>query len=310
MGHLNRLIRTNPRLGRLAIKSIPNLRWSVDLQGIGAMTINLRRNRSYWLRDPLLHEAFMLNALGRLIRPGDTVHDAGANIGLYVRFMLQCFAAGRVVAYEPMSLNQTYLKRNIRRGGCEGLVQLVRAALTDYDGTAEFQVDDLSSASGTLDDVAGGAACQGRRQYGFPPLTESVAVSRLDTLVEQAVVPPPDLIKIDVEGAEVRLLHGAAQTLKRHAPKLVIELHGADAARGVVQTLLELDYAVFGYLGGGGGSPVYREITSSEVGAIVDQYSLHHCVAAPDRELLTAPIPLALQQGFGAVTSASHMVGH
>jgi FkbM family methyltransferase len=257
------------------------------------MTINLRRNRSYWLRDPLQHEAFMLGALRRLIRPGDTVYDAGANIGLYVRFMAQEFAAGRVIAFEPMSLNQAYLKQNIRLGRCEDRVQIVMAALADYDGSAAFQVDDLSSASGTLDEVAGGEACQGRRQYGLPPLTEPVTVARLDTLLEQGAVPPPDLIKIDVEGAEVRLLRGATHTLKRYAPKLVIELHGCDAACGVVQTLLDLDYAVFGYMADGATSPVYKEITTAEISAIVDQYSLHHCVAARDRKLLKAPVSLA-----------------
>ena len=125
-------------------------------------------------RDTGTNLGFMLGALRRLIDPGAVVFDVGANIGMYVRFMLCRFNAGRVVAFEPMRENLPLLQRNIHRGGCADRVQVMNVALADYDGSDAFQIDDMSSASGTLDVVAQGAAAQGRRQYGLPPKVETV----------------------------------------------------------------------------------------------------------------------------------------
>jgi hypothetical protein len=62
-------------------------------------------------------------------------------------------------------------------------------------------------------------------------------LSHGDALAECKVVriddldlPPPDVMKIDVEGSEVSLLHGAAETIRRHRPVIVIEVSGTTAA--------------------------------------------------------------------------------
>jgi FkbM family methyltransferase len=241
---LHHAIRVHPTLGRMALYAIPDIRWSVNVRGIGSMSINLRRNRSYWLRDPLYHESFMLGAMQRLIRPDDIVFDVGANIGLYVRFMVQQFGAGRVIAFEPMSQNQALLNQNIPLGNCQDRVQIVATALADYDGMDEFQTDDISSASGTLNVITQGGPSQARRQYGLPPITETVTVARLDTMVEDGTLPIPNVIKVDVEGAEERLLRGAVRTLEKHGPRLAIELHGSEESRAVVRFLLHIGSVV------------------------------------------------------------------
>jgi FkbM family methyltransferase len=269
--------------------AIPDVQWSVSIRGIGPMNISLRKNRNYWLRDPLAHESFILAALQCLVRRGDVVIDAGANIGLYSRFLVQQFGAGKVVAVEPMEQNQSYLHRNIRLGNCEDQVLVVRAALADFDGEDEFQTDNMSSASGTLTVVTGGKPCQGRRQYGLPPLREKVRVARLDTLVEGGHVPVPQVIKMDVEGAEERLLRGAVRLLQGEKPKLAIELHGAKVARAVVRFLWAFEYHVFGFLDTNTGRH-YKEITPFDIDAITGEYSLHFCAASRDREDLVAPL--------------------
>jgi FkbM family methyltransferase len=281
-------IRTTPVLGRIAIRAIPDICVRLPVRGIGSMKINLRRNRNYWLRDPLAHESFVLGALQRLVKPGDIVFDAGANIGLYCRFLTQRFHAAKVVAFEPMEQNQLLLHGNIRLGNCQDRVDVLRVALADYNGYDRFQTDDMSSASGTLNVVTGGEACQGRRQYGLSPLTEIVRVMRLDSLVEQGTVPIPQVIKIDVEGAEERLLRGAVTLLQDYRPVLVIELHGIDAAIAVLQFLWGIQYYVFGFLQTEKDCQ-YREIMPSDIEAITDQYSLHFCVAGRNVEALMAP---------------------
>jgi hypothetical protein len=54
----------------------------------------------------------------------------------------------------------------------------------------------------------------------------------------------PDFIKLDVEGGEVDVLHGARRVLKERKPSLVIEVHGEDREQGCIQMLRELDYAL------------------------------------------------------------------
>jgi FkbM family methyltransferase len=194
---------TNKRwFGRLILKSIPDIARTIDVPGIGPFRIHLRRNRSFLLHDPLLHEGFMLSTLQSAIRPGDIVFDVGANIGLYTRFMISYFKAGTVVAFEPSAQNLLNLNYNIRLGGISSQVQVIPMALADMDGEEIFQADDMSSASGTLDRVGQGVASQGRRDYGLPPLIEKVQVSQIDTLVRNGTIPHPNVIKIDAQGAE------------------------------------------------------------------------------------------------------------
>jgi FkbM family methyltransferase len=278
----------------LALRAIPDLRWKVSVRGIGPMSISLRRNRSYWLRDPLTHESFMLSALERIVQPGDVVLDAGANIGLYSRFLIQRFGAGKVIAIEPMEQNWAYLNRNICLGNCRDQIVVLCLALADYDGEGLFETDDMSSASGTLSVITGGAPCQGRRQYGLTSLQEKVRVARLDSLVESGEIAAPQVMKIDVEGAEELLLRGAVRLLQCQSPTLAIEFHGANGARAAVTFLWSVEYRVFGFLQTRDNYH-YTEITPSNIDAITGEYSLHFCVAGRDRQCLTAPLKWALK---------------
>ena len=95
------------------------------------------------------------------------------------------------------------------------------AAVADSSGTAEFTK------------VLDAPAYSGLRQRGdLPPEAQrvekvSVRTERLDDVLADR--PPPTLIKIDVEGAELGVLKGAAETLQRHRPHVVFE-HGAGGA--------------------------------------------------------------------------------
>jgi FkbM family methyltransferase len=283
------LARATPWLGRWILRSIPDIRWQVAVPEIGKFAIALRRNRSYWLRPPLTHEGVPLAALERLIQPGDVVYDLGANIGLYTRFIAQCFKASRIYAFEPVMENRRLFTRNVEIGGCSHLVRLMPFAVGDQDGKAEFQIDDMSSASGTLDAVTSGESCQGRKQYGLPPLKETIDVCKLDTIVHSSDLQPPDVIKIDIEGAEAMAVRGAKETLLKYRPRLIIELHGPQVAREVLQELWGVGYRCFGRLETENGQ-VYKEILSEDLACINDLYSLHFMLAAPSPELLTTPI--------------------
>jgi FkbM family methyltransferase len=281
--------RNTPWLGRTLLHTIPDIRWTIQVPVIGALQIRLRRNRSLWLRPPLLFETFMLGALERLVRPGDVVYDIGANIGLYSRFLAQRFGAGTVVAFEPMAENRELLEANMRLGACQDRIRVLPIAVADYDGEDEFQVDDLSSASGALSVVTEGQACQGRRQYGLPPLAETVPVAALDSLLRLQRIPPPDVIKLDVEGTEERALRGARSTLRDHRPGLVMELHGAEVALAVVRFLAAAEYRVYGWLDRGE-NRVYQEILPEDYRLFRHAYSLHYAIASCEPARIQEPI--------------------
>src|SRR5947209_5185180 len=131
-------LRTRPRLGRWALAMVPDWPWTVQIAGIGPLRIHLRRNRSFWLRNPLESESFPFSMLRQLVRAGDLVYDAGANLGLYSRFLITCLGVERVVAFEPVAENRALLACNLALGDVAARVTVLPFALGDEDGTAEF----------------------------------------------------------------------------------------------------------------------------------------------------------------------------
>ena len=81
----------------------------------------------------------------------------------------------------------------------------------------------------------------------------------LDYLVCNQVVPAPDLIKIDVEGAEYLVLEGARLLLSQQKPMLFIALHGAEQKRRSQKALERLDYQIFDLDGSALNTPVLQD---------------------------------------------------
>lgn len=298
-------LRRKPTLGRLALTCLPDIRWATHVRPIGKMTIRLRRNRSFWLRDPLTHEWFMFGIFKRLIQPGDVVYDVGSNIGLYARFLVRCFGAGQVVGFEPMTENFELLSLNVRHDPIVAArVRVLKVALGDTDGQAALQIDDISSASAVLDSVTGGQASQSRRQYGLAPRTETVSVRRLDHLLAEEKLPPPRVMKIDIEGAGALALGGARQTLERYRPKLAVELHGQDEGRAVWDILAPLGYHCFGYVARDGVN-TYAEVSRDEIRNTSDYWQPTHLIASCDAAELAEPIKPAARGDLPLLSEAA-----
>lgn len=278
-------LRTRPVLGRWVLRAIPDLPWTLAVDGIGPFRLRLRRNRSLWLRTPLESESFPFAMLRHLVRPGDVVYDVGANLGLYARYLVSTLQAGQVVSFEPVADNRALLAANLRLGGIENRVTVMPMALADEDGEAEFQLDDMQSASGTLSQVTGGEPSMGRQNLGLGPLATRVPVRRLDTLLAARAengLPLPAVIKIDVEGAEGLLLHGAAGLLREHRPHLLVELHGAEHARAVLSFLLDLGYACAGKVTAEIDPAGYARLGPETLPRIRGLYDVHFLVATRD----------------------------
>ncbi|MCW2969034.1 MAG: FkbM family methyltransferase [Solirubrobacterales bacterium] len=170
--------------------------------------------------EPQVEQAYL-----ELLRPGDVVYDVGANIGWYSLLAARVVGpAGRVLAFEPSLENALFAQQNAAVNGLDNIT-VVPAALTDRDGWMTFLQG--GSVEGRLekDDSAAQAERRASRNMRFEGRTQ-VPVTTLDSWLAQTGEPPPSVVKIDVEGAEVGVLRGMEQTLRGAGPTLIIELHG------------------------------------------------------------------------------------
>jgi FkbM family methyltransferase len=159
-------------------------------------------------------------ALRRLLAPGDVFYDIGANVGFFTLLGARLVGpSGRVVAVEPVPWCARAVGRNIELNGF-GHAQIRAQAVGGADGSARLLV--VGEASWSHLESTGRHA-DVREEI-------DVAVVALDSLVAAGTIPPPDVLKIDTEGAELQAIEGARETIARHRPAIVCELHDTNAA--------------------------------------------------------------------------------
>ena len=168
---------------RFRIKSGPNrgLRWSLASSGRGYRTGRFESGR--------------IQALHSLVKQGDQVWDIGAHKG-YVSMALSRIvgAEGSVTAFEPSQENLWFLRKHIEWNALTN-VQVIPVAVSDSDGSAQF----------------GGRGSSVTFRLGRG--SEQVRVATLKSLTKEKGLPPPDVLKIDVEGNEGAVLRGAGDLL-------------------------------------------------------------------------------------------------
>ncbi len=151
---------------------------------------------------------------------GKTVIDIGAQHGDYTLLCSKVYSCKKVIALEPVHDNYEILLSNIRRNGVDNIVKPLELAASDRDGDTElFQEGDMANSGGN-----------GRKI--------SCEIARLDSLGIDEV----DLLKVDVEGAEVSVIKGAIETLSKFRPNLIIETHSKLLRKKVEELLFALGY--------------------------------------------------------------------
>ncbi len=160
--------------------------------------------------------------LDRVLKPGMTFLDIGANIGLYSLFAAaKVGPAGTVVSLEPSSREFKKLQSNVELNGFRQ-VQLLRVAASDHAGSAELRIANEEQAGlNTLGQFAHDTGLAGN---------ETVRLERIDELGRRLELARVDVIKMDVEGAELYALHGAEETLKAFQPLLLLEMSDRSSA--------------------------------------------------------------------------------
>lgn len=171
------------------------------------------------------YEAGKTEAVLKTVSRGDVAWDIGGHVGYYAVIESRLVGdSGQVLVFEPRPLNAAYIRRHVELNQVRNIT-LIESAVSDQCGTAMFE-----SRTGT----------------GTGHLSESgnlqVNTVVVDELVEQDGYPPPDFIKLDIEGAEVEALSGALRTIKKYRPKMLIATHDDEKHEFVINLLESLDY--------------------------------------------------------------------
>lgn len=178
----------------------------------------------------------LLRVVREHVRPESRVWDIGANVGVFAFAAAGLAVRGDVVAVEADPWLAQLIRRSIRLPRNASLrVRVLSAAVSDRNGVADFHIAARGRASNSL------AAAGGRSQAGGAREILTVPTITLDTLLES--LPAPDLVKIDVEGAELMVLRGATRLLEEVRPTLYIEV-GTDLAAEVAALLRQADYTL------------------------------------------------------------------
>lgn len=185
----------NPRLlcERLAIESVKRRRLA-KLKGTQASGLSLGHTDTLELVE-LASQAGI-----------SVMYDIGANAGTWSRLATALVPGARIEAFEPLPKHQAEFLRNFA-GSTD--VTLHPIAVGSDNGTETFHVTDFSDASSLLQPNEASWS-----QFGVREVQQfMLPVVRLDDYRRERQLPPPDLIKLDIQGFELEALQGAPECL-------------------------------------------------------------------------------------------------
>ena len=203
--------------------------------GTGLLSTSWGRSLFYTAYD--LYKSFLeagdIRPLRRFVVPGGVVIDIGANVGFFTkRFAMWVSDGGFVMAVEPEAYNVKQLMRTLEKSDTTRVVRVFQGVAAEQSGTLKLAINPIHPGDHKISSKG-----------------VNVAAFTIDGLVAMERVTRVCLIKIDVQGAEERVLQGARATILRDYPAIYLELDddalqlmGSSAAR--VTTWL----SNFGYL--------------------------------------------------------------
>ena len=213
---IKRLQRNGNRYREVHIKNLPMLVDVTDATG----------RYPYFYSSP--YETAVTDAIVSALKPGDVFLDVGANIGYFSTLGARLVGpAGRVIAFEPHEGARAALGAMVARNHVAGVVEIVPVALAEREADFTLYVNDEFTSYSTLEPQLSPM----RGVASFRPAAVVHAATMDGWLAAR-----PELagrvrcIKIDVEGAEARVIAGMPQTLRALGVTIICETTiGSDA---------------------------------------------------------------------------------
>jgi len=174
------------------------------------------RANSFWEKEPET-----ISWLQTELQPDSVFWDVGANIGLYSLYGASFQPKCQIMAFEPESQNFASLCKNIFQNNFKN-IDAFGLALSEK----ETEISDLYVSS-----MEAGSAIHNIREKSPWAKQEAVFSQKtfstsVDALVIKYKIPPPTIVKIDVDGIEINILRGSLITLRNSIKTLLIELDG------------------------------------------------------------------------------------
>jgi FkbM family methyltransferase len=193
--------------------------------------VSLPNDKSVWTG---VYEREFTSTIVEHVKPGDVCYDIGGYRG-YISGAMALAGATNVFTFEPLPANQRALRRLCELNP-QLPVNIITVALGSEDGTASLKV---------MPDASMGKLSNSSFQSEIMALSEiSVPVRKIDSLLQTREIPPPDVVKIDVEGAEADVLTGAREMLRVSRPRIFLEAHGGALEKACSEQLLRLGYKI------------------------------------------------------------------
>ncbi|RKZ27280.1 hypothetical protein DRQ20_00870 [bacterium] len=193
---------------------LPNKHFLVKYYG-GKIYLNLRESRMMMKRPLGMYEPEKTRLFYRLVRPGMTVIDVGVNKGYFTLLSAKLMGCkGKILAFEPEPSNCYWIRKSIEANKYD-CIKLFELALADYEGEAMLYIGKKSGWHSLL--PTGG---------NVKDETIRVKVSTLDNVLKKEKIERVNIVKIDVEGAEMEVLKGAKNLLQKSERLFIImDLH-------------------------------------------------------------------------------------
>jgi FkbM family methyltransferase len=171
-----------------------------------------------------IYETALQDLIAERVARGSIFYDVGANAGLYTLLASGCVGGGRVYAFEPVPANVACLRKHVELNHLDNVTIL------------DFAVSDHTHLSG----FALGITCADGRLSSQGDL--AVQTITLDGLIQEQKAPPPNFIKMDIEGEEFRALLGARECFARCRPELFLATHGKNVHEDCCRLLQSWHY--------------------------------------------------------------------
>lgn len=189
------------------------------------LTLNPRWETALWQGS---YESSVQSALVSLMGPGKFLYDVGGGIGFYT--LLAARLGARALVFEPDACNARCIRCNAEINGLASRIRIVEGAAFSHTGFLAIKPAGQRRGHGSahaMNDLTAASLA-------------TVPCTRLDDCVVGHQV--PDVVKIDVEGAESEVLTGAEGLFTNFRPHIICEVHDAANARFIEQWLSRMGY--------------------------------------------------------------------
>ncbi len=175
-----------------------------------------------------------------LVRAGDTVFDIGGNTGWIAMNIARKIPGGKIHVFEPIPYTAAILEQNLALNGFDN-ISLHKIALSDKKAVNTFYLNKKELGATSMRNI----------RETEDAVAVSVKSERLDDFVRENGVRGLDFIKCDVEGAELLVIKGGLETIKKYRPILFVEMLRKWAAKfnyhpnDIIALLAPLGYACY-----------------------------------------------------------------